>query len=190
MTPIPPLVRRVRRAWIAILVLSATAGCSVGAPGGEPPGPSPAEAKTFLDNVNDTLLKLGIGASQAGWVAQNFITQDTESLDARATQQISDTAAKFAKDATRYQSMTLPPDQRRQLDLLKVSLVLATPADPKESEEVTQLNSKMRGVYGKGKWCPEPDKPAGCHNIDYVTRVLAQSRNPTELRKEWEGWHT
>jgi peptidyl-dipeptidase A len=175
---------------MAILVLSATAGCSVGAPGGEPPGPSPAEAKTFLDQVNDTLLKLGIGASQAGWVAQNFITPDTESLDARATQQISDAAAKFAKDATRFQRVTLPPEQRRQLDLLKVSLVLATPADPKESEEVTQLNSKMRGVYGKGKWCPEPDKPAGCHNIDHVTRVLAESRNPTELRKEWEGWHT
>ena len=48
----------------------------------------------------------------------------------------------------------MPADQRRQLNLLKVSLVLATPSDPKESEELTKLVSSMRGVYGKGKWCP------------------------------------
>ena len=71
-----------------------------------------------------------------------------------------------------------------------MSLVLATPADPKESEELTPIARSMRGVYGKGKWCPDPAKPDGCHNIDDVTRVLATSRNEAELRREWEGWHT
>ena len=74
--------------------------------------------------------------------------------------------------------------------MLKVSLVLATPADAKEAEEVTQLNSRMRAAYGKGKWCPDPAKPDQCHNIDEVTKVLASSRNEKELRREWEGWQT
>ena len=43
--------------------------------------PTAADAKAFLDNVNETMLKLGIQASQAGWVAQNFITDDTEALE-------------------------------------------------------------------------------------------------------------
>ena len=43
----------------------------------------PTDAKTFLDTVNQTMLKLGIEASQAGWVQQNFITDDTEALGAR-----------------------------------------------------------------------------------------------------------
>jgi peptidyl-dipeptidase A len=170
--------------------LALTAACSVGAPGGTPPTTTPAAAKTFLDTVNATLLKLGVASSQAGWVAQNFITDDTEALDARATQQLADATAKFAKDSTRFDKVELPADQRRQLDLLKVSLVLATPSDPKEAEEVTQLVSRMRSTYGKGKWCPDPAKPDQCHNIDEVTKVLATSRNEKELLREWEGWHT
>lgn len=176
---------------LTVLVLAAAVACSVSAPGGgQQAEPTAAEAKTFLDTANSTLLKLGNAGSQAGWVAQNFITQDTEALDARATQAWSDAASKFAKDAVRFDKVQLPPDQRRQLDLLKVSLVLATPADPAAAEAVTQTISKLRGMYGKGKWCPDPARVDTCHNIGEVTRVLATSRNETELRREWEGWHT
>ena len=69
---------------------------------------------------------------------QNFITEDTEALDARATQAIADAASRFAKEAVRFDKVEVPADQRRQLNLLKVSLVLATPADPKEAEELTE----------------------------------------------------
>ena len=68
-------------AVVAVLMASAI-GCSVSAPGGTPPAASAADAKTFLDTVSTTLLKLGVAGSQAGWVAQNFITDDTEALDA------------------------------------------------------------------------------------------------------------
>ena len=57
------------------------------------------DAKQFLTNVNGTMLRLGIEAAQAGWVAQNYITDDTEALDARATQQIIEAIARFAKEA-------------------------------------------------------------------------------------------
>ncbi len=165
--------------------------CSVLAPGGSPAGgPASGDAGAFLETVDTTLLKLGIASAQAGWVAQNFITLDTEALDARATQALADAAARFAKDSVRFDGAAVSADQRRQLDLLKVSLVLATPADQKDAEELTQLVSRMRGVYGKGRWCADAAKPESCHNIDDVTRVLATSRDATELRREWEGWHT
>jgi hypothetical protein len=48
--------------------------------------PTVADAKAFLDHVNETVLRLGIEASQAGWVQQNFITSDTEALGARTNQ--------------------------------------------------------------------------------------------------------
>ncbi len=167
-------------------------GCSVSAPGTPPASgtANPAEAKSFLDMVNAETLRLYIAGSQAGWVAQNFITDDTEALDARATQAAADATAKFAKDAVKFANVELPADQRRQLDILKVSLVLATPSNKQEAEEVTQLVSRMRATYGKGKWCPDPAKTEACHNIDEVTRVMANSRNAEELRREWEGWQT
>src|SRR6476469_2946764 len=184
--------RVISRLGAALAVAVAlTAACTVSAPGGtSPAGATADEAKKFLDEANATLLKLSISGSQAGWVAQNFITDDTEALDARGTQQLADAGAKYAKDSTKFDKMQLAADQRRELDLLKVSLVLATPANAKEAEEVTQLNSRMRATYGKGKWCPDPAKPDQCHNIDEVTKVLANSRNEKELRREWEGWNT
>src|SRR6478735_863238 len=192
------MTRRSGSTWFAgALAVFATLGgvsCTkVSAPGGPPApssAPTAADAGTFLTGANATLLKLSIAASQAGWVGQNFITDDTEALDSRATQAISDASARYAKEAVRFDKVDLPPELRRQLDLLKVSLVLATPSDPKASEELTRLVSKMRGTYGKGRWCLDPAKPDVCHNIDDVTRVMATSRNEPELRREWEGWHT
>ena len=185
--------RLLLRAVVVLQLAMAVACSNVSAPGGPPnpsSAPTPADAKAFLTDVNAALLKLSVAGSQAGWVAQNFITDDTEALDSRATQAFSDASARFAKDAVRFDKVQLSTDLRRQLDLLKVALVLATPADPKTSEELTQIVSRMRGVYGKGKWCPDPAKPDACHNIDDVTKVLANSRNEPELRREWEGWHT
>jgi peptidyl-dipeptidase A len=101
--------------------------------------PGPDEARRFLDEVNETMKRLGIAASQAGWIAQNYITDDTEALDARATQEYTDAVARFAKAATRFDGVELPPAERRQLDRLKLSLEMVTPGDPKEAEELTQL---------------------------------------------------
>ena len=152
--------------------------------------PTAADAKKFLDEADATFTRLSLDASRAGWVAQNFITTDTEALDARATQAIADASSRFAKEAVKFDRVEVPPDERRQLNLLKVSLVLATPSDPKEAEELTTLVSSMRGAYGKGKWCPDAARPDRCLNIDDITKVLATSRNETEIRRAWEGWHT
>jgi len=152
--------------------------------------PTTADAKAFLDTVNDTMKRLGVEQSRAGWVQQTFITDDTEALSARANQLAIDAAARFAKEAVKFDKVGVPTEQRRQLNLLKVGLVMATPADPKESEELTKTMARLESAYGKGKWCPDQNKPDGCKTIDDVTKVMATSRNEKELRAAWEGWHT
>ena len=97
-----------------------------------PPAAHGRGGKQFLTDVDTTLKRLGIAAAQAGWVGQNFITADTEALDARATQQAIEAIARFAKEAVRFNGVELPPDERRQLDLLKLSLVMVTPSEPGE----------------------------------------------------------
>jgi peptidyl-dipeptidase A len=172
------------------------AGCGVSAPttssnptasGGSP---TAAEAKAFLDNVNDTMKRLGIAQSQADWVQQTYITDDSEAISARVNQQYVDAVAKFAKEATRFDQVEVPADQRRQLTLLKVALVLAAPSDAAESEELSKVMARLQSTYGKGKWCPDPAKPDNCKNIDDITRIMATSRDEKELRAAWEGWRT
>jgi peptidyl-dipeptidase A len=151
---------------------------------------TPADAKSFLDTANDTTLKVGIEASRAGWVQQTYITDDTEALAARANQLANEAGARFAKEATKYDKVDVPADQRRQLTLLKTSLVLATPSDPKESDELSKIMARLESTYGKGKWCADPSKPETCKNIDDVTKIMAASRDDKTLRAAWEGWHT
>ena len=112
--------RLLLRAVVVLQLATAIACSNVSAPGGPPnpsSAPTPADAKAFLTDVTAALLKLSVAGSQAGWVAQNFITDDTEALDSRATQAFSDASARFAKDAVRFDKVQLSPDLRRQLDL-------------------------------------------------------------------------
>src|SRR5690349_9524438 len=77
------------------------------------------EAKQFLDTANATMLRLGVAQGRAGWVQQTYITDDTEAIAARANQEYLDATARLAKEATKFDRVDVPPDQRRQLTLLK-----------------------------------------------------------------------
>ena len=164
-------------------------GCSGGGASSNS-APTPADAKKFLDEVNEATLKLGTEGSQAAWVSENFITEDTSALNAKASQRAIDAAARYAKDAVRFDKVEVPEDQRRQLNLLKVSLVLATPSDPKEGEELTKIAADLDAAYGKGKWCEDTRKLESCLDINQITDIMRESRDEKRLRQVWEGWHT
>ncbi len=151
---------------------------------------TPADAKKFLDAANETTLKLGTDQGRAGWVQQTFITDDTEIIEAQASQAANDAGVRFAKEATRFDRLDLPADERRELTVLKTALVLAPPSDPKESDELSKIMARLESAYGKGKWCTDPSKPDTCKNIDDVTHILAVPGDEKKLRAAWEGWHT
>src|SRR3954447_17577675 len=165
----------------------AAAGC---AQTSAKPAPSAAEAKAFLDDASATTLVLGTQQGQAGWVQQTFITDDTEAIAARANQAANEAGAKFARESVQFDHVEVPADQRRQLNLLKVALVLATPPDAKESDELSKIMARLESTYGKGKWCTDPAKSDTCKNIDDVSRILSAPGEESALRAAWEGWHT
>jgi peptidyl-dipeptidase A len=171
-----------------VAACAAAIGCAR-APASSSP-PTAAAAKAFLDAASATTLKLGIEQSQAGWVQQTFITDDTEAIAARANQAANQAGAKFARESVQYDQVQVAADQRRQLTLLKVALVLATPSDAKESDELSKIMARLESTYGKGKWCADPSKPDTCRNIDDVSRILSAPGEEKALRAAWEGWHT
>ncbi len=167
------------------------AGCTAGAPGGPslPSRDAAAEARQFLATVDETMLRLGRESNQAGWISSTYITPDTEALNARANQVYIEAVARFAKEAVTFNDAQVSPAERRQLDLLKLALVMVTPSDAKEAEELTKLAAGMEGAYGRGKWCPGGGTP-DCLDVEAITEVMAESRDPKRLLEVWEGWHT
>jgi peptidyl-dipeptidase A len=185
-------IDRVRLACASLVAATCAIapGCSGPSSSSSAAAATPADARAFLDTANETTLRLGVQQAQAGWVQQTYITDDTEALAARASQAANEAGARFAKESTKYDRVEVPPDERRQLNLLKTSLVLATPSDPKESDELSKIMARLESAYGKGRWCADASKPDTCKNIDDVTRILAAPGDEKTLRAAWEGWHT
>jgi peptidyl-dipeptidase A len=145
------------------------------------------DAQKFIDETQSRMLDLSIEANRAEWVKSTYITDDTEILAAHANQKMIDANVEYAKQATRFDGLGLPADLARQLNILKLSLTIATPSDPKESEDLTRIVTSMEGAYGKGKYCP-PGQPK-CLDVEDITRIMAESRDPDQLLDVWRGWH-
>jgi peptidyl-dipeptidase A len=161
-------------------------------PARTPASATPAGARAFLDGANAELLKLAIAASRAGWVQSTHITPDTELMAAEANEALVNAITRYAKEARRFDKVTLPPAERRQLDVLKTSITVAAPPDPKQSEELSRLLASLEGTYGRGKYCPGGDQASAdsCLDIEEITEILATNREPARLKEAWEGWHT
>jgi peptidyl-dipeptidase A len=152
---------------------------------------NPSDVKSFLKQANDTMLRLAVESSQAGWVQETYITQDTEALASRANQVYMSQITDYAKQAVKLEPSAADASDKRQLMLLRNSQTMAAPADPKEAEELSRLVTSMDSTYGKGKYCPDGESTEDkCLDIEEITDILAKSRDPRRIREVWEGWHT
>ena len=149
--------------------------------------PSPEEARKFIDDVEQKLLLLGVDSGRADWVKSTYITDDTETLAAKLDERAIAATVEYAKQSTRFDGLKLDAETARKIKLLKLSLTIATPSDPKESEELTRIVAGMEGTYGKGKYCPSG--PASCKDLEDLSKILSESRDPKQLLEAWTGWH-
>ncbi len=184
-----------RLGGVAILaVVVATApGCSKMRGGAgktaEPSGPATvAQAEGFTKEAEERLKALSIKASRAQWVQANFITDDTEKLSAEANKDFIAASMELAKKATRFDGVAVGDEMRRKFDLLKRSLTLPAPSDPKLQTELTEIAAGLEGTYGKGKYCPEGK--SDCLDIGALSKILAERRGYDEQLDAWRGWHT
>ncbi|MDB4942604.1 MAG: Peptidyl-dipeptidase precursor [Labilithrix sp.] len=189
-----------------------------GAAGSAAPGSgaaSPEEAKRFVEQVDKDLRRLWVARDRAGWVNQNFITDDTEALSASGEEATAAYISEAILKARRFEGVKgVAPDVARQLYLLKLAQVVPAPSNEGERRELAELQSGMTAVYGKGQYCPPAGSPlygkgdasgsapaggegksvAGsaaqkCLKLDDLSRIMKKSRNEAELLEAWKGWH-
>jgi peptidyl-dipeptidase A len=147
-----------------------------------------AEAQKFIEDAEQRLFELGVKASRAGWVQENFITDDTEQIAAEASEALNTASAKYAKEAHLFDGLVLTPDLARKRLLLELATGFPAPDNPKSQKELAQVLASLDGDYGKGKWCPEGDQ-GKCLDQTAVSALMAKSRDAEELKRAWIGWH-
>jgi peptidyl-dipeptidase A len=193
------------RAIVLLIALVALTGSVVhgqtAAPTPNPPSshknvdaaPTVADAERFINQAEARLLDLWIKDNRASWVSENFITDDTEAIAADADTAVKAATADLARQAGRYEKLTLPPEVARKFKLLKLSVDIPAPRDPAAQAELAKIAVSLNSDYGKGTWCPDDNKSGdtrkNCLELPDIEKILATSRDPQELLNAWNGWH-
>src|SRR5215467_7931471 len=102
-----------------------------------------AEAQAFMKKVEDQLTDLGVRSQRAGWVQENFITDDTEAMSAQAQEESTAAVTKLALEARKFDQLHLPVELARKFELLRLALVAPAPNNDKERKELTEIGSWM-----------------------------------------------
>ncbi|QQS45383.1 MAG: M2 family metallopeptidase [Acidobacteriota bacterium] len=168
----------------AIWLLSVS--CTGGVSGGKA---TVADAEKFVQEAEKRYLAAAIKDGRASWIQSTYITDDSEIIAAEARDELTKTIKELSEEARKFDGLDLPEDVARKLKLLKLATPLPAPGDPAEREELTKLVIGMESAYGKGKFCPDGEQ-GKCLSLGELETILAESRDPEQLKKVWAGWRT
>lgn len=151
-----------------------------------------ADADAFIAKYNADLRKLYPKATAAGWLAANFITEDSQLLSANASEGLLEFAYNSAQGAKPFYGMKgLKPYTARGIQLIRIGAV--APSKPAQREELASLGAKLEANYGSGKWCHKD--AAGnekCETLPEIEKVVSNAEfkyTPEQIAEAWVGWH-
>ncbi|NLG76244.1 MAG: M2 family metallopeptidase [Xanthomonadaceae bacterium] len=169
------------------LLLSAAAcvGCAERA---DTRGEPHETADAFVERVNREMAEQARELAAAAFTYATYINPDTEFLNAKANDRYLEYFTRAVEQAKAYEGEQLDPTAARALHLLKLGVAAPAPKDPQKRAQLSALSSKMEGMYGAAKYCPEG--PESCKGQTELTQIMAESRNFEELLEAWTGWHS
>ncbi|HEY6843865.1 MAG TPA: M2 family metallopeptidase, partial [Thermoanaerobaculia bacterium] len=141
------------------------------------------KALGFIDDAEGRLAAANVEQQRAEWIAQNFITYDTQILAASANEKLIGLGVELAKQSAAFDGETnLPYDVRRKLDLIKLSLTTPGPSDPKKTAEMAKIAASMDAMYGSANY--------DGLDVEGITKIMQRERDPGRLLEVWQGWHS
>ena len=154
--------------------------------------PTVDDARGYLDAAERQLAEMSVRVARSAWVAANFITEDTEVLSADAQAEFGRAVQRLATGAARFDDVRMPTELRRRFLLLKLALAAPPPPDSAKGLEMTRLQVGLESDYGRGTYCRTGGAENGtdCLQLDALSRILAESRDPAALLDAWRGWRT
>ena len=149
-------------------------------------------ADEFIARVNRELTEAYPEITSAQWLAATYINSDSERISAKTNERYLSMMSKYIAKAKSFPAdAKMTPETARALHLLKVGVTLPPPNDPKALAELTGIATKLEGMYGSGKYCPDKAKPDSCLDIGAVSKILADSSSSYDQQlNAWNGWHT
>ena len=151
-------------------------------------GPANETADEFIARVNNEFRDSYAELSAAQWISSTYINDDSELVAAKANARWLTQLNGWIEQARRFEGQPMSPATARSISLLKLMSAMPPPRDPARLSELTQIASRMEGMYGAGKYCPSSDK-SQCKPLGDLEDVLRSSRDYDTQLEAWNGWH-
>ncbi|RYY98874.1 MAG: peptidase M2 family protein, partial [Alphaproteobacteria bacterium] len=122
--------------------------------------PAPAakpDPAAFLAAAEKELQEYSDYAYRIAWVNANFITDDTDWLNAWAGSAGTLISVRLANETKKFEGVTMTPEQKRKMDILKAGIVMPAPSSgtPEQqkaiADELNTIMTELQSTYGKGK---------------------------------------
>jgi len=170
----------------------------------------------FLARAEKELRDYADYAFRIAWVNANFITDDTDWLNAWAGSEGTLISVRLANETKKFEGATLTPEQQRKMTILRAGITMPAPSagtaeqQKQVADELNTILTDLNSTYGKGKIPLDPAKfdvgavlkilnasrdkeeprdPKEPMTLEEASLLLAQSRDPKMLQAAWEGWH-
>ncbi len=155
-----------------------------------PAAPKGETANQFIARVNDEYRKLYPEINAAQWLSSTYINDDSQMLAAKANERYLSQLNGWIEQAKKFEGQKMSPETARAIHLLKLATSMPAPKDPAKLAELTQIATKMEGMYGAGSYCTGEGEAKQCLQLGELEDVLRSSRDYDKQLDAWQGWHT
>ncbi|MEO8367560.1 MAG: M2 family metallopeptidase, partial [Pseudoxanthomonas sp.] len=161
---------------------------------GEPAGsaaqtaPQGENADQFIARVNEEIRKSYPEISSAQWLSSTYINDDTQRLAAKANERYLTQLNGWIDQARKFEGQKMTPATARAIQLLKLQTSMPAPKDPAKLAELTQISTRMEGMYGAGEYCTGEGDAKQCRQLGALEDVLRSSRDYDKQLDAWQGW--
>jgi len=155
--------------------------------------PAAVEGETadqFIARVNDEYRKLYPEINSAQWLSSTYINDDSQMLAAKANERYLTQLNGWIEQARKFEGQKMSPDTARSIQLLKLMTAMPAPKDPAKLSELTQIATRMEGMYGSGSYCTGEGAAKQCRQLGELEDVLRSSRDYDQQLDAWQGWHS
>ena len=140
----------------------------------------------FVACANEALRRIASTSEQMNWAYMTNISPETEAaLTKSDAESMAEQSALMAKANQFTAKDAQNDDELRQWEKIRTDTPLPPPKDEKKRARVAEISAKMMGYYGAAKACEGDD----CKDLGALSRILATSSDPAEMKAAWVGWH-
>jgi peptidyl-dipeptidase A len=144
------------------------------------------DAREFIARAERELEDFGELVGRVFWIQANFITDDTNWLASRIGAELTLLVVRLANETKRFESLALPNELERKMNILRTGLTLPAPSRPGAAKELSDIATWLESTYSTGTYSLRGESL----DLPALERIIDSSRDPDELAEVWAGWRT